>query len=95
MLEVYNNDSILCIVLEYVAGQTLFDLLIGNSTGPTTAAAAAAAAASSQKMPEDKSRPIASQLIAALAHMHSKRIVHRDKHANPPKTVASLTSSVE
>ena len=94
MLEVYNSDSILCIVLEYVAGQTLFDLLIGNSTGPTTAAAAAAAA-SSQKMPEDKSRPIASQLIAALAHMHSKRIVHRDKHANPPKTVASLTSSVE
>ena len=30
MLEVYDNDSILCIVLEYVAGQTLYDLLSGG-----------------------------------------------------------------
>ena len=75
MFEVYNTNSILCIVLEYVAGQTLFDLVNGSCAWP---------AAASTKIPEDKSRPIAAQLIAALAHMHSKRIVHRDNTCQPP-----------
>ena len=30
MLEVYDSDTLLVIVLEHVAGRTLFDLLIGS-----------------------------------------------------------------
>lgn len=75
LLEIIENEDVLCLVMEYASGGTvyiqqidtageIFDYLVANG-----------------KMCEKKARVKFRQLLSAMQYCHAKRIVHRDLKA--------------
>jgi len=63
LLDHFETDDHVCLVLEYVDGMDLYSMMVARKF---------------KVMPEKQIRKIMNQLVDALLHCHSKGIIHRD-----------------